>query len=192
MSNNPDRPASRAASKTAAKKSTKNAKEASKPLPEAKGQVLSLAELKAKVEKKRVVNLRLGGAIEAGELSGGEVVSIEYRLLRPDETAMILDRTSTILPPHKENPPEGEFNPETHLDFTNAGYIKKKRDAENEARAMALYWCVTMFTEDNPGLSDVDDIVQYIQSQLEDSMLEQLYLAVQEQPFTEIALANFS
>lgn len=176
------RKATRAATTAAAKQAKKDEKEADKPLAQIKKAPTSLKDLKLLIERKRTVNIRVGE----------KTASIEFRLLRPDETGMILDRTSTLMPPQKDNPPEGEFNPETHLNWTDHDFIRKKRAVETECRALALYWCVSMFQEDNPDLTDVDDIVAYVQSNLEESLLEQLYVAVQDQPFQEIALANFS
>lgn len=141
----------------------------------------TLEELSNLVTRKQFLDITIGG----------KVLRVEFRTLRADESTILADKSATLMPPAKENPPEGEFNIETHLDWKDETFIAKKRSVENVCRALAVYWCCPMFQLASPNLSTEAGILEFVNSKLDENLLDQIYNAIQRSPYEEIALANF-
>jgi hypothetical protein len=154
-----------------------NFAEGPKPQPTS-SKVSSLAELSAIVDKPLLIEFDWMGSL----------VQIEARRLRPAESAILSEMMDEAVPPVIK----GRTMDEDRPDYGNVDFIKKKAQVGIEARAMALYWCVKMFSDAKPGLSNRKEITEFIQSQLSESVLRAMWNGVSHPVIEKSELVNFT
>lgn len=101
----------------------------------------------------------------------GQTMEVDVRRLRPDEDCQLAAMLESVVPPIKQ----GKTPEDDRIDFQNADFLKRKAEAEIGARALAIYWCVPIFSGERPGLTRKDEIVGFVQGKLTNSILNLLY-----------------
>lgn len=113
---------------------------------------------------------------------------IPVRRLTPAEDAQLDAIINVVVPPIIK----GKVMEDDRPDITNEDYLKRKSAALIESRALALYWCVPMFSQEKPDLKNTNDIVAFVQSQLNNHILELLWRAVRDNGVSLAQLVNFT
>lgn len=115
----------------------------------------------------------------------GKQMSIEYEQISPKlqlELDKIFNRSAgadvlascEVFPPRKTDPKTGAES----YDFEDVEYKKALLGKAEIVQALALYHAVPIFREGKPGLTDRNEIVEYIQSQGNQSILQGLWLRI--------------
>ena len=146
--------------------------------PPAPKKIAKLADLQAMVMETFTVNI---------ELPMQGTIAVEGRRLSPAEVDQFQSIINEVLPPQVKGSPadKPQFND------ADPEYMKRKRKAFGVARAWALYCAYPMFKEERPGLEKQDDIYQFIQSKLTESILEVLLHPLNDWGLRKVALVNF-
>jgi hypothetical protein len=118
----------------------------------------------------------------------GKKFQMEARRLTPAQDAKLAEILDLIVPPMIR----GKQMEDDRPDVTNLEFIQKKNQAAIIARALALYWCVPVFGAEKPGLEKREEIVAFIQSKLNDQILNILYNAIRQGGVTIAELVNFT
>jgi hypothetical protein len=140
--------------------------------------ITSLAQFQALCEVKKTVQIEFDGRLYA----------VEVRRLTPAEDAILENIIGAVTPPILR----GKTLEEDRPNFSDPEYLKRKAAAEVEARSLALYWCVPMFSAGRPGLANHQEITQFIQSKLNATVLNVLWQAVRNGGVTLAELVNFT
>jgi hypothetical protein len=140
--------------------------------------IKSLDELRGIVEKTVTVEV----------IFDGRPLAIEVRRLTPREDMIIQEILDVVVCPVIQ----GKTPEQDRPDYASLDYIRKKNQAEVEARALAIYWCVPILQQGRPGLTDRREITDYVQSLLNAQMLTVLFAAVRHGGVTLGELVNFT
>lgn len=97
---------------------------------------------------------------------------IEVRPLTPAQSEEVARLIESVFPPYLK---DKDGLPTDRLDIANEEYQRRKQAATRKARAIALYWAVPAFAAGRPGLSQADEIHQYMGTVATDGVLEQLW-----------------
>lgn len=104
-------------------------------------------------------------------LAGGHKARLKARYLTPAEDARITLIVRQVPPKMIPGIRAGEQVP----DMTDPDYIQRLQAARLKARALTLYLCVPAFAEERPGLTDLEQVAQFVQGRLHEDILEMLY-----------------
>ena len=121
------------------------------------------------------------------ELNGREC-RLPVRQLTPAEEARVSEVINSVMP----SIIKGKTPDDDRVDYTNPEFIKRKNEAAVKGRALALYWAVPAFQEARPGLTDEKQITDYIQGQLNETVLNLLNQAAREGGVTLAEVVNFT
>lgn len=111
-------------------------------------------------------------SIEAAVRTPKGVVRIRMRTLTPAESNRIQDLMDEVMPPYLK---DKDGAPTDRLDVTDAAYLRRKREVMRKARSLGLYWSVDVMRAGKPGLTDVNEIHEFVSAQATDTVLEQLW-----------------
>ncbi len=143
---------------------------------EKKAALTSLADIKKLCESRQRVEFEFNNS----------PCALEVRKLTPAEDARIAAIIDSVIPAVIR----GKTPEDDRLDTQNQDYIARKRDSALRARAQALYWAVPAFSTERPGMTDLNEITTYIQSQLTEAVLTLLWNATQQHGVDLAALVN--
>ncbi len=169
------------AAKTQALVEAVMAEQASQPSPPsstAPRKITTLDELSAIVDKPLTVEIDFLG----------QVLQIDCRRLTPAESAILSEIVDEAIPPVIK----GRTMDEDRPDYDNPAFLKKKALVSLEARAMAIYWCVPMFNQAKPGLTNRSEITAFVQSKLNDGVLRALWQSISMPGVNRADLVNFT
>jgi hypothetical protein len=140
--------------------------------------ILSLAQLNEACRKKMRVEIEFCGTRYAAEC---------YRLT-PAQDAALAEITEIVSPPMTR----GKTMEDDRPDFSNPKFLKEKMKAEEQARALGLYWCVPALKEPKPDLADPKAILEFVQGQLNEKILQCLWTAIKQGGVKLAELVNFT
>lgn len=143
--------------------------------------VYTLAMLQQQCETKKEVQFTLDNIPYA----------VEVRTLTPDEDAQLEQILDAVVPPMRPVP-GGKAGDAPMPDIANVEYQKKKSEAGLMVRALALYWAVPIFCQEKPGLTNGTDIKNFIQSKLNNAILDVLFAGVRNGRIGTASLVNFT
>jgi hypothetical protein len=140
--------------------------------------ITSLDQLQTVVEKKVRLEFEFAGA----------KYSTEFRRLTPSEEAIIDEMLASVLPPTIK----GKTQDDDRVNFNDLDFVTRRAQIELQARSVALYWCVPMFSAAKPNLTKRDEIHTFIQSKLNAQILNMLWNAIRNGGVTVAELVNFT
>lgn len=146
--------------------------------------VTSLSVLQEQCDKPLQIEIKLDKSMDPDERS----FTVTARRLRPKEEAELRNLIDVVVPPFIKGAKAEDDRP----NFNDPDYILRKNQVENETRAMAIYWCVPIFSEEKPGLTNRKEICDFVNSKLNDTLLNVLFLAVREGGVSLAELVNFT
>lgn len=148
------------------------------PPPPAIRKIATLDELSAILDKPMTVEIDFMG----------QVIQIDCRRLTPAESAILSEIVDEAIPPVIK----GKTMDDDRPDYDNPIFLKKKAQVAIEARAMGIYWCVPMFNQAKPGLTNRVEVTNFVQSKLNEGVLRALWQSISMAGVNRADLVNFT
>ena len=106
---------------------------------------------------------------------GGRAVKIPCVRLTPKQSYELELMLKSCLPPRKK-----DEKGDTYFDTDDEKYQQDKDRKRMEVRCLAAYWGCPLYQERKPGLKNVNEIVELVQSSFSDNTMRAIATAVME------------
>lgn len=139
---------------------------------------LSLTDLHAACNDYKTLEIHLDAKLFA----------VSFRRLNAAERVKMEEVSDAIMP----NVVRGATPEQDRLNYADPDFIKRKREAQVKARAIAIYWCVPDIQKMKPELREYDAIRDFVQASFPDGVLSELFAAISNSGVTEAEVVNFT